>query len=105
MNKDNFSALILGVAVVSLIVGFGVYFNSPSLNKASSEQQTEKFVSGATTVVDNGTTITTRIKLDRSQFDKLDKSQFRKAPEFAQISGYINTPNNDQLTLSSLKGK
>lgn len=106
MNKDNFSALIMGVAVVSLIVGFGVYFNSPSLNKASSEQQqTEKFVSGATTVVDNGTTITTRIKLDRSQFDKLDKSQFRKAPEFAQISGYINTPNNDQLTLSSLKGK
>jgi thiol-disulfide isomerase/thioredoxin len=85
-----------------------VYFNSPSLNKASSaQQQVEKLVSGATTTkVDNGTTTTT-IKLDKSQFEKLDKSQFRKAPEFAQISGYINTPNNynNPLTLSSLKGK
>ena len=50
MNKDNISALIMAVAVVALIAGFAVYFNSPSLNKASSEQQqSEKFVSGATT--------------------------------------------------------
>ena len=105
MNRDNISALIMAIAVVSLIAGFAVYFNSPSLNKASSEQQQEeeKFVSGATT--ENGTA--TMIKLDKSQFEKLDKSQFRKAPEFAQISGYINTPNNynNPLTLSSLKGK
>src|SRR3954466_15930343 len=98
MNKDNVSALIMAVAVVALIAGFAVYFNSPSLNKASSaqqQQQVEKLVSGATiTKVDNGTTTTT-IKLDKSQFEKLDKSQFRKAPEFAQISGYINTPNNN----------
>jgi thiol-disulfide isomerase/thioredoxin len=103
MNRDNISALIMAIAVVSLIAGFAVYFNSPSLNKASSEQQQEeeKFVSGATT--ENGTATT--IKLDKSQFEKIDKSQFRKAPEFAQISGYINTPNNNPLTLSSLKGK
>jgi thiol-disulfide isomerase/thioredoxin len=95
MNKDNISALIMAIAVVALIAGFAVYFNSPSLNKASTseQQQVEKFVSGATT--QNGTTTTVR----------LDKSQFRKAPEFAQISGYINTPNNNPLTLSSLKGK
>jgi len=110
MNKDNISALIMAIAVVALIAGFAVYFNSPSLNKASTsaqQQQVEKLVSGATTTkVDNGTTTTT-IKLDKSQFEKLDKSQFRKAPEFAQISGYINTPNNynNPLTLSSLKGK
>ena len=109
MNKDNISALIMAIAVVALIAGFAVYFNSPSLNKASSaqQQQVEKLVSGATTTkVDNGTTTTT-IKLDKSQFEKLDKSQFRKAPEFAQISGYINTPNNynNPLTLLSLKGK
>jgi len=110
MNRDNISALIMAIAVVSLIAGFAVYFNSPSLNKASTsaqQQQVEKLVSGATTTkVDNGTTTTT-IKLDKSQFEKLDKSQFRKAPEFAQISGYINTPNNynNPLTLSSLKGK
>jgi thiol-disulfide isomerase/thioredoxin len=109
MNKDNISALIMAIAVVALIAGFAVYFNSPSLNKASTsaQQQVEELVSGATTTkVDNGTTTTT-IKLDKSQFEKLDKSQFRKAPEFAQISGYINTPNNynNPLTLSSLKGK
>ena len=40
------------------------------------------------------------------QFQQIDKSQFTKAPEFAQISGYINTPNNNNpITLSSLKGK
>ena len=37
-------------------------------------------------------TITT-IKLNTTQFQQIDKSQFKKAPEFAQISGYINTPN------------
>jgi hypothetical protein len=63
MNRDNISALIMAIAVVSLIAGFAVYFNSPSLNKASSEQQQEeeKFVSGATT--ENGTATT--IKLDK----------------------------------------
>src|ERR687891_116043 len=50
-------------------------------------------------------TVTT-IKLNTTQFPQIDKSQFKKAPEFAQISGYINTPNNNSpITLSSLKGK
>jgi thiol-disulfide isomerase/thioredoxin len=50
-------------------------------------------------------TVTT-IKLNTNQFQQIDKSQFKKAPEFAQISGYINTPNNNSpITLSSLKGK
>lgn len=102
MNKDNFSALLMAIAVISVIVGFAVYFNNPSLNKASSaQQQVEKVVSAAT--VQNGTMTT--IKLDKSQFQNIDKSQFRMAPEFTQISSYINTPNNSPLTLSSLKGK
>ncbi len=51
-------------------------------------------------------TVTTTIKLNTTQFQQIDKSQFKKAPEFAQISGYINTPNNNSpITLSSLKGK
>jgi thiol-disulfide isomerase/thioredoxin len=50
-------------------------------------------------------TITT-IKLNTTQFQEINKSQFKKAPEFVQISGYINTPNNNSpITLSSLKGK
>ena len=48
----------------------------------------------------------TTMKLNTTMFQHIDKSQFKKAPEFAQISGYINTPNNNSpLTLSSLKGK
>jgi len=105
VNRDNFSALLMAIAVVSVIIGFAIYFNSPNVNKASSssaaQQQVEKFVSAAT--VQNGT-ITT-IKLDKAQFQHIDKSQFIKAPEFAQIAGYINTPNNSPLTLSSLRGK
>ena len=105
MNKDNISALIVAIAVVALIAGFGVYFNSPGLNNASApslvQQRVEKFVSAAT--VQNGSLAT--IKLDKAQFQQIDKSQFIKAPEFAQVDGYINTYNNSPLTLSSLKGK
>ena len=105
MNRDNLSALLLGIAAIALIVGFAIYFNSPVLNKASSssiaQQKVEKLVSAAT--IQNGTLTT--IKLNQDQFKHIDKSQFIKAPEFAQISGYINTPNNSPFTLSSLKGK
>ncbi|HEX7033307.1 MAG TPA: thioredoxin family protein [Nitrososphaera sp.] len=86
MNTDNLSALAVGIGVVVLIAGFGVYFNSPALNKAASDQQ-ENFVPAAT--MQNGTT-------------GIDKSQFKLAPELAQISGYINT---DPITLADLKGK
>lgn len=48
----------------------------------------------------------TTMKLNATQFQQIDKTQFMKAPEIAQISGYINTPNNNSpITLSSLKGK
>jgi len=45
------------------------------------------------------------IKLNTTKFQQIDKSQFRKAPEFTRIGGYINTPNNNPITLSSLEGK
>jgi thiol-disulfide isomerase/thioredoxin len=48
---------------------------------------------------------TMTMKLNASQFQQIDKTQFTKAPEFSQISGYLNTPNNSSFTLSSLKGK
>ena len=46
MNSDNLSALTVGVGVVALIIGFGVYFNSPELNNAASVQQ-KNFVPAA----------------------------------------------------------
>jgi thiol-disulfide isomerase/thioredoxin len=89
MNTDNLSALAVGIGVVALIAGFGVYFNSPALNKAASGQQ-ENFVPA--TIVENGT----------ATHVKIDKSQFKLAPELVKISGYINT---DSVTLADLKGK
>ncbi|HEU4605320.1 MAG TPA: thioredoxin family protein [Nitrososphaera sp.] len=87
MNTDNLSALAVGIGVVALIAGFGIYFNNPELNTAASG---DNFVPA--TIVENGTV--TQIQID--------KSQFKLAPELAKISGYINT---DPVTLGDLKGK
>ena len=89
MNSDNLSALAVGVGVVALIAGFGIYFNSPDLNKASGQEGA--FVPSAV-VQDNGTI--TRVQID--------KSQFKVAPELAKISGYINT---EPISLADLRGK
>jgi thiol-disulfide isomerase/thioredoxin len=144
MNRDNIGALVMAitvVVVVSVIFGFIIYFNNPSLNQAWSVQQQQQqkdkglVVGGgvhspefqleknytnvksaaqtgitrpviAAGMVEENHTMTTTIKLNTTQFQQIDKSQFIKAPEFAQISGYINTPdNNSPITLSSLKGK
>jgi thiol-disulfide isomerase/thioredoxin len=90
MNTDNLSALIVGVGVVTLIVGFGVYFNSPELNNGASGQQ-KSFVP-ATIVEDNGTI--TRVQID--------KSQFKLAPELTNVNGYINS---EPITLADLRNK
>ncbi len=121
--------------VVSVIISFTVYFNDLSLNQAwsvqqqkdkglavgggvhSPELQFDKNYTNMTNAVQTGITPPvmtagivenhnkTTLKLNATQFQQIDKTQFTKAPEFAQISGYINTPDNSPLTLSSLKGK
>ena len=104
-NKDNISAAIMAIAVVTLIVGFAIYFNNPSFNKSSSiiqQQKIDKAISAATSK--NGNIIT--IDLDKTKFTNIDKSQFQKAPDLTQISGYLNTPNNNQpIHLANYKGK
>jgi thiol-disulfide isomerase/thioredoxin len=90
MNADNMSALAVGVGVVALIVGFGVYFNSPELNNAASSQQ-KSFVPAA--IVENNGTIT---KV------QIDKSQFKLAPELTKITSFINSK---PITLADLRGK
>jgi len=81
---------MVGVGVVSLIIGFGVYFNSPELNNAASGQQ-KSFVP-ATIVEDNGTITQVQI----------DKSQFKLAPELTNVKSYINS---EPITLADLRGK
>jgi len=141
MNRGNISVLVVAmivIVIVSIIVGFTIYFNNPSLNQAwsvpqqqqqkdkdlvlggvhSPEFKFEKNQANVKKAVQTGIThpaieagmvenhTITTIKLNATKFQQLDKSQFMKAPEFAQISGYINTPNNNHpITLSSLRGK
>jgi thiol-disulfide isomerase/thioredoxin len=135
LNRDNISALVLAMTVVVfVIVAFTTYFNNPSFNQVWSTQekkdedlgiggvhspefQFEKNDDNMTRTIQTGIshpaitaemvenqTMTT-IKLNTTQFPRIDKSQSIKAPEFSQIGGYINTPNDSLLTLSSLKGK
>ena len=92
MNKDNFSALVMAIGVVSLIVGFAVYFNSPELNKVIGSGQgggTTNFIPAIRVVQEGGN-------------NSIDKSQFKKAPEFEKVTGYINTM---PISLADLKGK
>jgi thiol-disulfide isomerase/thioredoxin len=119
--------------VLYVIFGFIIYFNNPGLIKVWTIQQKDKdmlvpgvhspeftseknytnvktavqrfgisYPAGADTTIENHTVT---MKINATQFQHIDKSQFKKAPEFIQISGYINTPNNAPITLSSLKGK
>ncbi len=94
LNRDNVSALVTGIAVIALIVGFAIYFNSPALNSASSGGNGANFVSNV--AVDSASGKITKIQYS------IDKSQFRKAPEFMDVSGYINT---SPISLKDLKGK
>jgi thiol-disulfide isomerase/thioredoxin len=134
MNRDNISALVVTIMALYVIFGFTIYFNNPpGLNQAWSIQQKDKGIvvlglhspeftfeknytnekvavqrfgitnpAIADTKIENHTVT---MKINKTQFQQVNESQFKKAPEFAQISGYINTPNNNPLTLSSLKGK
>jgi thiol-disulfide isomerase/thioredoxin len=92
MNKDNISALLTAIGVVALIVAFAIYFNNPGLNKSSLGNSNGQVI---TSDGSNGNSIS-NVKLS------IDKSQFRKAPEFKGITSYINT---NQTKLSDLKGK
>jgi thiol-disulfide isomerase/thioredoxin len=91
MNKDNVSALLTGVGVVALIVGFAIYFNNPEINKSSLGNSDHGITSDPNS--NNGIS---NVELS------IDKSQFKKAPEFTGITSYINS---NSTKLSDLKGK
>src|ERR671917_1097007 len=90
LNSDNLSALIVGIGVVALIVGFGVYFNSPELNNAASGRK--RSLVPATIVEDNGTI--TKVQID--------KTQFKLAPDLRNVKAYINS---EPISLADLRGK
>ena len=94
MNKNN-RTLLAALIALSLIAGFATYFISPDLNKTVAQGKGE----GVTTKFDSTIQLTqegtenstiTHNRINNAQFP-IDKSQFKRAPEFAETNGYINT--------------
>jgi thiol-disulfide isomerase/thioredoxin len=108
MNRDNASALAVGVAVVLLIAGFGVYFNSPDLNKKISLSSSSSPTSLSSLHLSNQEKdvaiqkSTTNAGDNAKQAPRIDKSQFKHAPDLAGISNYINSK---PFKIADLKGK
>jgi thiol-disulfide isomerase/thioredoxin len=90
MNRDNVSALIMAIAVISVIAGFAVYFNTQGSYITSQSTSTDKFIPMTGQIDENGKVI------------NIDKSQFKKAKDFTKISEYINTK---PISLDDLKDK
>ena len=91
------------VAVMSLIVGFGIYFNFYSNPSESYLQQKQLEDSVVQSSSNNGNFIT--IKLNKTAFTNIDKSVYPQAPELQGITSYINTENGNPIKLADLKGK
>jgi thiol-disulfide isomerase/thioredoxin len=91
MNRDNISAVVMAVAVVSVIAGFAIYFNTQGPNISNkSTSSTDEFMPIIGQIDENGEMI------------NIDKSQFEKAKDFTKISEYINTK---PISLDDLKDK
>ena len=83
---------ILSVAGIVLVVGIALCYLSLNTVNAVTLVQSQTFFT--TSLVQNGNT--------QNHFI-IDKSQFKKAPEFTGITGFVNTPG--PISLADLKGK
>jgi thiol-disulfide isomerase/thioredoxin len=90
MNRDNISAVVMAIAVVSVIAGFAIYFNTQESNISSKSTSSDEFIPITGQIDENGKVI------------NIDKSQFKKAKNFTKISEYINTK---PIFLDDLKDK
>ena len=83
---------ILSVAGIVLVVGIALYYLSLyAVNAVTLVQSQTSFT---TSLVQNGNT--------QNHFI-IDKSQFKRAPEFSGITGFVNAPG--PISLADLKGK
>jgi thiol-disulfide isomerase/thioredoxin len=87
------------MGVLALIIGVVLYVNNPDFT--GEEDVVSPLVSQASAFSLTQIQHNTDAKYYGTQF-KIDKSQFRQAPDFTQVTGYINT---DPLNISDLKGK
>ena len=97
--------IVIAAAIISVILAGSIstYFDNANIKFASAQHEKNKIGTPTTT------TTTEPIKgymeeaahIYSTQF-KTDKSEFKKAPDFSKITGYINT---DPVKLGDLNGK
>src|SRR5215203_6533574 len=79
----------MAIAIVSVIAGFAIYFNTQKSN-ISNKSTSDEFITTIGQIGENGKVI------------NIDKSQFKKAKDFSKISEYINTK---PISFDDLKDK
>ena len=79
MNRDNISAVVMAIAVVSVIAGFAIYFNTQEASISTKKSTSAEYID-----------LTAQNDKDGKMI-QIDKSQFKKAKDFSKISEYINT--------------
>ena len=79
----------MAIAIVSVIAGFAIYFNTQESN-ISNKSTSDEFITTIGQIGENGKVI------------NIDKSQFKKAKDFSKISEYINTK---PISFDDLKDK
>lgn len=88
MNRDNISAIVVAIAVLTLIVGFAIYFNTQG---SAITSKSSEYLSISTEQIKNN-----------GMIKEVDKSQFKQAHDFTGIDEYINTK---PISLDKLKDK
>jgi len=96
MMRNQRVVLLLTTAVIGLILAAPMHFLASGTGNAATtaDGQTSSRILALLPLAQNGNT--------QNHF-MIDKSQFRKAPQFTGITGYINT--NSAIKLADLKGK
>src|SRR5690242_13071583 len=84
---QNYSNLVVVTVAVGLVLASSSYFLGANTLEAATSSENQS-------LVQNGNT--------QNHFI-IDKAQFKKAPEFTGITGYINNPNS--IKLADLRGK
>jgi thiol-disulfide isomerase/thioredoxin len=97
---NNFTALLIAIVVISLLVGLAIYYNTPYFKAVQSSQNTSK-KPPAKISLSSQLERNLHGRIYNTQFT-IDKSQFKKAPEFAGVTAYVNTA---PIKLADLRGK
>src|SRR5437870_7105646 len=95
MIRNQSDILVAIIAIIGLVLTPTLYSSSSTVKATpSSEGQTSSTIPTVLALLQNGNT--------QNHFI-IDKSQFKKAPEFTGITGFVNTPA--PIKLADLKGK